>query len=147
MPIDRPRRRQRLLSMTPLQVAMSFVDAINAQRLDRISELMTDDHVFVAADGAEMKGHDRMRGAWAAYFDMVPDYRIEVRETFSGKNTVVLLGTASGTFVDEGSLDPRNRWSVPAAWRVVVDVDRVSVWQLYVDSGPMARILNGLRSH
>ena len=132
--------------MEPVQVAMSFVKAVNARRLDRISELMTEDHAFVQADGSEVKGRDTMQKAWAAYFAMVPDYRIDVHETFSRENTVVLLGTASGTFADKGSLDTRNHWSVPAAWRVLVEDERVSLWQLYVDSGPMTRIVNRMRS-
>ena len=146
VPFDKARRRRRLLSMDTLQVAMSFVEAINGQRLDRIAELMTEGHAFVQADGVQVEGRDRLQEAWAAYFNMVPDYRIDVRETFCRENTVVLLGTASGTFADEGRLDPRNHWSVPAAWRVLVEANRVSVWQLYVDSEPMTRILNKMKS-
>jgi hypothetical protein len=87
-----------------------------------------------------------MQEAWAADFDMVPDYRIGPRETFCRERTVGLLGTASGTFADEGSLDPRNHWSVPAAWRVLVEADRVSLWRLYVDSEPMTRIHTRIKS-
>lgn len=135
-----------LPSMSALKVAMSFLEAINHRRLDRIAELMTEDHAFIQADGVEVKGRDRMLEAWAAYFEMIPDYRIDVGETFSRENTVVILGRASGTFADEGAVDPRNHWSVPAAWRVVVEAGRVSLWQLYVDSEPMTRILNRMKA-
>lgn len=128
-----------------LAVANSFVDAINARRLDRICELLAAGHVFVDADGSEIIGRDRVREAWVAYFDMVPDYRIDVEETFRRGETVVFLGTASGTFAREGSLDPRNHWSVPAAWRVVVEAERISLWQLYVDSEPLRRILDRIK--
>ena len=130
--------------MEAIRVALSFVAAINSQHIDKISEIITEDHVFVESDGSEVAGHDRMREGWRAYFDMVPDYRIDVEETFSRDNTVVLLGVATGTFVHEGRLDPENRWSVPAAWRVVVEGDKVSVWQLYVNNEPMIKILTRL---
>jgi hypothetical protein len=85
-----------------------------------------------------------MRDAWAAYFKMVPDYRIEVSEALTRDNTVVLLGTATGTISHEDALDVENRWSVPAAWRVVVEGEGVAVWQLYVDLDPVRKILERL---
>jgi limonene-1,2-epoxide hydrolase len=130
--------------MTPEEVVFAFVEAINSRRVDRISELMTRDHVFMEPDGGEVAGRERMRDAWAEYFKMVPDYRIEVSETLTRDNTVVLLGAAVGTISHEGTLDVENRWSVPAAWRVVVEDDRVAVWQLYVDLDPVRQILERL---
>jgi hypothetical protein len=59
---------------------------------------------------------------------------------------VVLLGRASGTFVQDGELKPENRWSVPAAWRVVVDAQSVAVWQLYANQYPMHQILERIRA-
>lgn len=128
----------------PVAIASSFVDAINAQRLDRISQLLTADHVFVEADGSELVGRDRVREAWAEYFKLVPDYRIDVEDTFCRGQTVVFLGMASGTFARAGALDPQNHWLLPAAWRVVVEGERISRWQLYVDSEPLRRILDRL---
>jgi ketosteroid isomerase-like protein len=130
--------------MTPEEVVFAFVEAINSRRVDRISELMTHDHVFIESDGEEVAGRERMRDAWAAYFKMVPDYRIQVTETLTRDNTVVLLGTATGTISHEGNLDLENRWSVPAAWRVVVEGEGVAVWQLYVDLDPVRQILERL---
>jgi ketosteroid isomerase-like protein len=130
--------------MTPEEVVFAFVEAINSRRVDRISELMTADHVFIESDGEEVAGRERMRDAWAAYFKIVPDYRIEVSETLARDNTVVLLGTATGTISDEGALNLENRWSVPAAWRVVVEDGGVAVWQLYVDLDPVRKILERL---
>ena len=130
--------------MTPEEVVFAFVEAINSRRVDRISELMTPDHVFIESDGEEVAGRERMRDAWAAYFKVVPDYRIEVSETLTRGNTVVLLGTATGTISHEGNLDVENHWSVPAAWRVVVEGEGVAVWQLYVDLDPVRQILERL---
>ena len=55
-----------------MQVAMSFVEAVNARRLERISELMREDHAFVQADGSEVRGREGLRETWAAYFDLIP---------------------------------------------------------------------------
>jgi hypothetical protein len=77
---------------------------------------------------------------------MVPDFRIEVTDQFESEGLVVLLGRASGTFVQDGELKPENRWSVPAAWRVVVESDQVAVWQLYANQHPMAVIYDRIRA-
>ncbi|UCC74532.1 MAG: nuclear transport factor 2 family protein [Gemmatimonadota bacterium] len=130
--------------MTPEEVAFAFVEAVNAKQIERISELMTPDHVYIEPAGGEVAGHEKMREGWVGYFAMVPDYHIEVAEAFSRENTVVLLGTAAGTLTKDGTLDPKNRWSVPAAWRVVVEGEQVAVWQLYVNLEPIVRIFERL---
>ena len=131
--------------MTPEEVALSFVKAINAHRVDALYELMTDDHVFVDSDGTEVSGRERMSEGWKDYFTMAPDYEIIVKETFQGENTVVFLGIAEGTFSDGGTIDPANHWAVPAAWRAVIDEDRVAVWQVYVNPEPMQKILDRIQ--
>jgi ketosteroid isomerase-like protein len=127
--------------MKPEHVAWSFVEAINAKRVDRLSELMTEDHSFIDCDGKAYAGRERMREGWMEYFAMVPDFYIEVEETLAREHTVAMFGTATGTFHRDGSLEAENHWAVPAAWRVVVDGGRVAVWQLYVNPEPMQDIL------
>ena len=39
-----------------------------------------------------------------------------------------------------------NHWVVPAAWRVVVEGDKVAVWQVYVNPERMVEILNRLNA-
>jgi len=70
--------------MTPEEVARSFVDAINSQRLDRLTELMTDDHVFIDSDGSEVSGRQRIREGWKNY-SLTP--RRSGSELMSRRNT------------------------------------------------------------
>lgn len=132
--------------MTPLEVVGEFVAAINAGDAERLASLMTSDHVFVDADGSEHGDREKMGPGWREYFEMVPDLRIEVADRFSRRNIVVLTGAASGTFLQEGELRPENHWSVPAAWRVVVESESVAVWQLYANQHPMHQILDRIRA-
>jgi ketosteroid isomerase-like protein len=123
--------------MPPIEIAENFVSAINAGDVDRMADMMTSNHTFVDADGSQYSGRDRMKTGWQEYIDLVPDFRIEVLDRFEDGDTAVLLGRASGTFVEGGELKPENHWSVPAAWRVLVEADRVAVWQLYADQHRM----------
>ena len=132
--------------MTPLEVAEEFVAAINSGDIDRLVGLMTPEHMFVDADGSEHVGRDQMNTGWQEYFSLVPDFQIEVFDRFEAKDTVVLLGQASGTFVQNGELKPENHWSVPAAWRVIVDSDLVSGWHLYANQHPRHESLARIRA-
>lgn len=132
--------------MTPIEIAEEFVAAINSGDIDHLVGLMTPKHMFVDADGSEHVGRDQMSTGWQEYFNQVPDFRIEVFDRFESKDTVILLGQASGTFMQNGELKPENHWSVPAAWRVVVDSDSVSVWQLYANQHLMHKILERIRA-
>jgi ketosteroid isomerase-like protein len=132
--------------LTPEKVALSFVEAINSKRIEDLSDLMTDNHTFIDSDGRGYSGRERMREGWLEYFDMVPDFRIEVEETFFRNDTVILTGIAEGTFIQNNTLKHENEWSVPAAWRVVIEDDRVAVWQLYVNPEPMKKILDRIET-
>ena len=127
--------------MTPLEVADAFVSAINSGKVERLVELMTPEYMFVDADGSEHVGRDGMLTGWREHFKLVPDLRIEVFHRFAAADTVVLLGRTSGTIVENGKLRPDNHWTVPAAWRVVVESDLVAIWQLYANQHRMHQIL------
>lgn len=126
-------------NLTPVDVAISFVVAINAGDIHAIAARMTEDHRFVDSLGVETRGRERMCAGWEAYFRIVPDYQIEVRETFSRGNTIVLLGLARGTYTADGMLCQKNAWETPAAWRARVHGDQIAEWQVYADNEPVRR--------
>jgi len=127
--------------MTALECVRSFIEAINAADVRAICDLMTEDHLFVDSDGAEVRGREALRRGWTGYFSMMLDYKIQVRETYSRGRVVVMIGTATGTYSANGSLRPENRWRVPAAWRAVVKDGRVAEWQVFINPEPIARLM------
>lgn len=85
--------------MNSLQIAEQFVVAINAHNIEGIVALMTRDHRFTDSLGNVVEGRESMRGGWAAYFEMVPDYNLTIEKRFvAAENTeeVVLVGMAYG---------------------------------------------------
>jgi ketosteroid isomerase-like protein len=127
--------------MNSLERVLEFVAAINRADVTGIAGMMSEDHLFIDSDGTRIAGRQAMSDAWRGYFSMMPDYRIRVEETYCREGTVVLIGTATGTYSGGGELRPENRWSVPAAWRAVVTGDRIAVWQLFVNPEPIAQVL------
>ncbi|MEO8285489.1 MAG: nuclear transport factor 2 family protein [Chloroflexota bacterium] len=124
------------------QTALAFVAAINFHDLDALVSLLSDDHTFIDAFGEPWQGRATLRRAWSGYLDWFPDYKITVKETLVQGNTVVMLGTASGTYAVAGQLPPENYWEIPAAWKVVASSGLVTHWQVYADNQPVRDIMS-----
>jgi ketosteroid isomerase-like protein len=124
-----------------VRLALRFANEINRHDIDAMMALVSDDHLFVDSLGQEVYGRERLRGAWRTYFELFPDYHMDIREAFQGGRVVALLGSASGTFAVDGAKPAQNRWKIPAAWRAVVDQGRVVHWQVYADNEPVRKIM------
>ena len=127
--------------MTPLETVQRFVAHINAHDIPGLTALMTTDHRFTDSLGAPVTGREAMREGWHHYLQMVPDYTVHITHTFADGTTVVLLGTAAGTYNRGGPLAPVDAWQTPAAWRAVVRDEQVAEWQVYADNEPIRQLM------
>jgi ketosteroid isomerase-like protein len=126
--------------MELVQAARSFVEAVNAHDPAAIVARTTTDHRFIDSLGNTI-GPEKLAAAWQGYFRMVPDYRIAVTRWIADGDSVVVLGTASGTYSSDGTLRPENAWSTPAAWRAIIRDGKVAEWQVYADNEPIREIM------
>ena len=125
----------------PEVVALAFVKAINRQDVEALAEWMTPQHRFVDSLGGVTEGRDAMRAGWAGYFRMVPDYTIEIKETYRLEQVVVMLGLVGGTYAPDGRLSEENRWQTPAALRAVIEDGKVVEWRVYADNEPIRQVI------
>jgi ketosteroid isomerase-like protein len=125
----------------PEVVALAFVKAINRQDVDALAEWMTPNHRFVDSLGGVTESTETMRAGWAGYFRMVPDYAIEIEETFCDGPVVVMLGVVGGTYAPDGQLSEENRWRTPAALRAVIEDGKVAEWRVYADNEPIRQVI------
>jgi len=116
-----------------VEVARRFVDAINSHDVEALAALMTEDHRFIDSMGTIVNGRANMKQGWIGYYKLVPDYGINIAETFSTGSTVVFIGKAFGTYTSDGKLKPENRWEAVAAWRAVVEDEKICEWQVIAD--------------
>jgi ketosteroid isomerase-like protein len=127
-----------------LKVVRDFVESINSANVDRIYNLMTNDHVFIDSQGNKMIGNENMKAAWIGYFDLFPDYKIEITDTLQNDSIIVMLGYASGTYkTNKKSFDNKNYWRVPASWKAIVVDKKIKVWQVYADNSVVIDITKG----
>ena len=127
--------------MTPTETVREFIAAINEHHIDKMVSMMTPDHTFVDSLGKVIPTRRAMRDAWLGFFEIVPDYTMTIAETMAEAQSVMAVGSASGTYAKDGELLPQNAWKVPAAWRAVTSGDRISTWQAFVDNEPLRRIM------
>jgi hypothetical protein len=142
------------------EVAHLFVRAINRQDVAGLADLMTREHRFVDSLGNIVVGQDAARQGWLGYFNLVPDYAITVQESYGTGPVVIMFGTAKGTYVPSApppsyypavqtkpaakldtQLNPENAWKTPAAFRVLVENDRVAEWRVYADNEPIRELI------
>ncbi len=128
------------------QLVYSFMDAINEHNVDKICLLMTDDHKFIDSQGNEGVGKEQMRAGWIGYFQLFPDYKIEVTEILTHSDIVAAFGFASGTF--QGLKEHKeNYWRLPASWKAIIRNDKIQLWQVYADTKIPYDIIERTKKH
>lgn len=131
-----------MTATSDLAVVERLVEAIGRHDVAEILELLTDESVLIDSAGAVLRGRAELERAWRGYFELFPDYRIEIEARSAAGSTVALFGIASGSAAVAGS-DERRAWRTPAAWRAEVRGDRIAVWQVYADLAPVRAAMGG----
>jgi ketosteroid isomerase-like protein len=114
-----------------------FVRCINAHDPKGIVSLCTADHIFIDSLGSQLSGRERLQQAWAGYFSLFPDYRVDVETVASGNAVVLACGFASATHAAS-----KKSWSIPVAWRAIVRDGQIAEWQVYADNKPVYELLS-----
>ena len=125
-----------------MNVINKYIEAINSADVDWICDLLAQDHTFIDSQDNRFTGIEKMRIGWTQYFEMFPDYKIEVNETLENELMVCLFGYASGTYKNLMNEENSNFWRIPAAWKVMVKDDKIKLWQVYADNLIVMDILN-----
>ena len=127
--------------MSPAETVQRFIDRINTRDVEGLSVLMTTDHRFIDSLGSVIVGRETMREGWRQYFQMVPDYHIEITRSFTDGAEVALLGSAGGTYSRDGQMRAADAWQTPAAWHAVIRDNLVAEWQVYADNEPIRQLM------
>jgi ketosteroid isomerase-like protein len=132
------------------RVALAFVEHINRGDVPRLVELMTEDHEFVDMAGDSFRGLPLMQQAWTDYFQLFPDYQIQVEATTVNGDSVVLVGCSAGTLSAHGRRALRrpdgslpDGLQGPAIWTAHIRDGRVAQWRVCADT-PTVRSCLGL---
>ena len=123
------------------KIVKEFIEAINRHELDKIGDLMSEDHEFVDATGASYIGKKEILQGWPEYFETFPDYSIELSNILVDKEYAGIFGYASGTYRNLKDPAGSNHWRIPAAWRAIIQNNLIVYWQVYCDYTPINEII------
>jgi ketosteroid isomerase-like protein len=127
--------------MDAIATVEAFVAAINQGDPAQLSELMTEDHTFVDSGGTVESGRSKMTRGWNEYFQMFPDYRVEIDCILHDGDLVAAFGKARGTYNGKRGLVTANVIEMPAAWKAIVENGKIKFWQVYADWSEGGRII------
>lgn len=119
---------------TATDVVRQFNTCISKRDLDALSDMVTEDHVFIDSAGHTISGKHACMMAWEGFFAAFPDYR----------NEFALIEEKDGFVAVSGrSVCSDVRLQGPALWKAVVLVNRVAEWHV-LDSNAENMALLGL---
>jgi ketosteroid isomerase-like protein len=118
-----------------------FVKAINDHDITEIINLMSEDHIFI--DGMDNKsvGKRGMTEAWKGYFELFPDYKIEISDITEDESVIGIFGYVNATYKNLINELNSNFWRIPASWKVIVENSKIKHWQVYCDYSSLFKII------
>ncbi len=106
-------------------VALKFVETINAGDPEKLISLQTEDFTFTDMSGNTERG----RQGWHDYFSDFPEYKIHVKNIFTGGNGVAIIGRTTGSHVL-----PEIEKKETVLWTAEILNGLVSQWRIYTDT-------------
>jgi ketosteroid isomerase-like protein len=125
--------------MTDKEIVLAFVNAINDHDVDKIYDLMSDDHIFIDGSGGQHIGKIGMKEGWQNYYQLFPDYIIQITDVVDNKSIIGLFGYASGSY--KFIKNETNFWKTTAAWKAIVRNKKIMHWQVYCDYTQLMEII------
>jgi ketosteroid isomerase-like protein len=109
----------------PKLTVLQFNECINNQNLDGLANLMSEDIALMEGANTIQKGKDANRNAWAAFFNMCPDYKNHFTRIESRENRVFVVGFSK---CSNKSVEG------PALWTAKVENDLIVEWCILEDT-------------
>jgi ketosteroid isomerase-like protein len=122
-------------------IAIRFVKAINDHDVDEIINLMSEDHIFIDAKDNKSVGKKGMKEGWEGYYELFPDYQIEISDITENVSTIGLFGYISATYKNLTNKLNSNFWRTPASWKAIVKNNKIKHWQVYCDYSSLFKII------
>jgi ketosteroid isomerase-like protein len=116
----------------PKLTVLLFNECINNRDISGLSKLLAEDVKLIMTNEVTQKNKEEALRAWKQFFDMCPDYKNHFNRIESKEDVVCIVGfsTCSNKLVDG-----------PALWRVLVENDLITEWQVLEDTEDNRKLL------
>jgi len=122
-------------------VVIRFVKAINDHDVNEIVNLMSDDHIFIDSMGNKSVGRKGMIEGWKGYYELFPDYNIEILDIAENDSVIGLFGNVTATYKNLTNDLNSNFWRTTASWKAIVENNKIKHWQVYCDYSHLFKII------
>ena len=119
------------MSQDVVETAFRFVECINRQEVERLAEMMTEEHRFEDPSCDTYVGRGSMEEGWTDYFQMCPDYTIHVSDFHQQGNRVFLMGQTTGSHLD---LPWREEFRDKVIGIADIQGQQLSLWKIIADT-------------
>jgi hypothetical protein len=123
-------------------IVIRFVKAINDHDVNEIVNLMSEDHIFIDGQDNKSIGKKGMKEAWEGYYELFPDYQIEISDIIENDSLVGLFGYVNATYKNLTNKLNSNFWRTPASWKAIAENNKIKHWQVYCDYSDLFRIID-----
>jgi len=122
-------------------IVIRFVKAINDHDVNEIVNLMSEDHIFIDGKDNKTFGKQGMKEGWKGYFELFPDYKIEISDIAENEHIIGLFGYVNATYNNLTNELNSNFWRATASWKAIVENKKIKHWQVYCDYSDLFKII------
>ncbi|MCD7930006.1 MAG: nuclear transport factor 2 family protein [Tannerellaceae bacterium] len=115
-----------MFSTSSRTIALLFNDCINNRDVEGLSNLMTEDHIFIDSANNRVEGKNANKANWQHFFDLFPFYKNVFETVISRDSTVIMQGYS--LCCDE-ILN-----HVKAIWTAKIEGGKLNEWRVYTDT-------------
>lgn len=108
-------------------IIQTYLSGINTHNVESMMTLLSEDHVMIDSQGKEVRGKKQLESAWRNYFQLFPDYSINVQKIMTFGDERIIVATASA-----GSNS--QHWELPVIIKAKVQDDKIMEWQVFADT-------------
>jgi ketosteroid isomerase-like protein len=119
-----------------------FVKAINDHDINEIVNLMSEDHIFIDAANHKTVGKKGMKEGWERYYELFPDYKIEISDITENESVIGLFGNVNATYKNLTNKLNSNFWRITASWKAIAENNKIKHWQVYCDYSDLFKIID-----
>ena len=123
-------------------IVIKFVKAINDHNVNEIVNLMSEDHIFIDATNHKTVGKTGMKEGWKGYYELFPDYKIEISDITENESVIGLFGYVNATYKNLTNNLNSNFWRISASWKAIVENNKIRHWQVYCDYSELFKIID-----
>jgi ketosteroid isomerase-like protein len=122
-------------------IVLRFVEAINSHNVNEIANLMSEDHIFIDGQDHKSVGKKGMKEGWEGYYELFPDYQIEISDIAENESIIGLFGYVKATYKNLANSLNSNFWRTPASWKAIVENNKIKHWQVFCDYSDLFKII------